>query len=142
MWQLVASLSHRNSARRPRRATMTSDSVFDEGPARSALEAADQARASGRRAGSRWAVRSLLGFGAVSAGSVLAIWALSPWLPQAWWGICYAALAVLFGFWIRRQPVRALPRRTLIATIVAWAVVFGTTMAVAIDHPVAYPIGA
>src|SRR5690242_3189957 len=108
---------------------MTSDGVFDEGPATSALEAADRARASGRRAGRRWAVRYLLGFGAVSSGSLLAIWALSPWVPQEWWGLCYAGLAVAFGLWVRRQPVRALPRRILIAAIAAWAVVFGTTMA-------------
>ncbi|MEV8503648.1 hypothetical protein AB0368_02330 [Actinoplanes sp. NPDC051475] len=118
------------------------DNIFDNTQARAALDAAEQARAAGRRAAGRWARRYLLGFGAVSAGSVLAVWAVSPWISSAWWGLWYALLVVLFGTWLRRQPVRAIPRRTQILTILAWSVVFGLTMAVGIDYPVAYPIGA
>jgi hypothetical protein len=118
------------------------DNVFDQAQARAALDAAEQARTAGHRAAGRWARRYLLGFGAVSAGSVLAVWAASPWVPSAWWGVWYALLVVLFGAWLRRQPVRAIPRRTQFLTILAWSIVFGFTMAVGIDHPVAYPIGA
>lgn len=116
--------------------------VFDAGQARGALEAAAQAQAAGREAGRRWARRYLLGFGMAAAGSVLAVWAVSPWVSAAWWGLWYAALVVLFAAWLRRQPVRAVPRRTQVVTIVAWSVVFGCTMAVGVDEPLAYPVGA
>jgi hypothetical protein len=118
------------------------DDVSDRAQARAALDAAEQARSAGRRAAGRWARRYLLGFGAVSAASVLAVWVLSPWVSSAWWGLWYALLVALFGSWLRRQPVRAIPRRIQIVTILAWSVVFGLTMAVGIDNPVAYPIGA
>src|SRR5215204_1215914 len=119
-----------------------SDNVFDQAHARAALDAAEQARTAGRRAAGRWARRYLLVFGAVSAGSVLAVWAVSPWVSAAWWGMWYAMLVVLFGSWLQRQPVRAIPRRAQVVTILAWSVVFGLTMAVGIDYPAAYPIGA
>lgn len=118
------------------------DSVYDEAQARAALNAAEQARAAGRRAAGRWARRYLLGFGAVSAGSVLAVWAVSPWVSSAWWGVWYGLLVALFAVWLRRQPVRAIPRRLRVLTILAWSAVFGLTMAFGIDHPAAYPIGA
>jgi len=116
--------------------------VFDEAHARAALDAAEQARIAGHRAAGRWARGYLLGFGAVSAGSVLAVWAVSPWVSSAWWGVWYALLVVLFGVWLQRQPVRATPRRTQVLTILVWSVVFGLTMAVGVDYPAAYPIGA
>jgi hypothetical protein len=118
------------------------DNVFDQAQAHAALDAAEQARTAGRRAAGRWARRYLLGFGLVSAGSVLAVWAASPWVSSAWWGLWYALLAVSFGSWLRRQPVRAIPRRTQVVAILAWSVVFGLTMALGVDYPVAYPIGA
>jgi len=118
------------------------DNVFDQAQAHAALDAAEQARAAGRLAAGRSARRYLLGFGAVSAGSVLAVWAASPWVSPAWWGVWYGVLIALFAGWLRRQPVRAIPRRTQIVTILAWSVVFGLTMAVGIDYPVAYPVGA
>jgi hypothetical protein len=121
---------------------MTSDGAFDEAQARDALNAADRAGESGRHAGRRWARRYLLGFGVVSAGSVLATWLLSPWLSQEWWGLWYAAMAITLIVWLRRQPVRAVPRVLLFALIIVWSIVFGTTMAFAIEYPVAYPIGA
>ena len=121
---------------------MTSDGTFDEAAARSALEAADRAGDTARRAGRRWARRYLLGFGAVSSGSLLLTWLVSPWLSQEWWGIWYGALAVVLIVWLRRQPVRAAPRALLYLLIFVWAVIFGTTMAFAIEYPVAYPIGA
>jgi len=119
-----------------------SDNVFDQTRARAALDAAEQARTAGQRAAGRWARRYLLGFGAVSAGSVLAVWALSTWVSSAWWGVWYALLVTLFAVWQRRQPVRAIPRRLQFLTILTWSVVFGLTMATGIDYPVAYPIGA
>lgn len=115
---------------------MTNDGVFD------ALEAAERGRTAGRRAARQWARRYLLGFGAVSSGSVLAVWAVSPWVSSAWWGAWYVMLVALFAVWLRRQPVRALPRRTLLVTILTWSVVFGFTMAVGVDYPAAYPVGA
>jgi hypothetical protein len=118
------------------------DNVFDKARARAALDAAEQARTAGRRAAGRWARRYLLGFGAVSTGSVLAVWLVSAWVSSAWWGVWYALLAAVFAVWLRRQPVRALPRRILVLTILAWSMVFGLTMAVGIDYPAAYPIGA
>jgi hypothetical protein len=118
------------------------DNVFDQARARAALDAAEQARSAGRRTAGRWARHYLLGFGAVSAGSVLAVWAVSPWVSSAWWGLWYALLVTLFAVWLQRQPVRAIPRRTLVVAILAWSVVFGLTMAVGIDYPVAYPVGA
>ena len=118
------------------------DNVFDKAHARAALDAAEDARAAGRGAAGRWARRYLLGFGAVSAGSVLAVWAVSAWVSSAWWGVWYAVLAALFAVWLRRQPVRAIPRRMLVLTILAWSMVFGLTMAVGLDYPVAYPVGA
>jgi Flp pilus assembly protein TadB len=118
------------------------DNGFDKAQARAALDAAEQARTAGRRAARRWARRYLLGFGAVSAGSVLAVWAVSVWVSSAWWGVWYALLAVLFAVWLRRQPVRAVPRRMQLLTILAWSMVFGLTMAVGNDYPAAYPIGA
>jgi hypothetical protein len=63
-------------------------------------------------------------------------------LSQEWWGLWYAALAIALAVWYRRQPVQAVPRLLLYGLIGAWAVVFGTTMAFAIDYPLAYPIGA
>jgi hypothetical protein len=63
------------------------DNVFDQAGARAALDAAEQARTAGRQAAGRWARLYLLGFGAVSAGSVLAVWAVSPWVSSAWWGV-------------------------------------------------------
>ncbi|RZU48703.1 hypothetical protein EV385_0421 [Krasilnikovia cinnamomea] len=119
-----------------------SGNVFDKAQARAALDAAEQARTAGRRTAGRWARRYLLGFGAVSAGSVLAVWTVSAWVSSAWWGVWYALLVGLFAFWLRRQPVRAIPRRVQLVTILAWSVVFGLTMAVGIDYPLAYPIGA
>lgn len=121
---------------------MTSDGGVDEGQARYALDAADRARDSARRVGRRWARRYLLGFAAISAGSVVLVWLLSPWVSQAWWGLWYAGLVAVFGTWLRRQPVKAVPRRLLFLLIAVWAVVFGTTMAIAPDFPLAYPIGA
>ncbi|GAB1691112.1 hypothetical protein [Krasilnikovia sp. M28-CT-15] len=118
------------------------DNASDRAQARAALDAAEQARTAGRRAAGRWARNYLLGFGAVSAGSVLAVWAVSAWVSSAWWGVWYALLAVLFAVWLRRQPVRAIPRRTLVLAIVAWSMVFGLTMAFGIDYPAAYPVGA
>jgi len=118
------------------------DDVFDKAQARVALDAAEQARAAGHRAAGRWARRYLLGFGAVSAGSVLAVWVISAWVSSAWWGAWYGLLVALFAVWLRRQPVRAIPRRVLVLTILAWSVVFGLTMAVGVDYPAAYPIGA
>jgi len=118
------------------------DDVFDKAGARAALDAAEQARNAGRRVAGGWARRYLLGFGAASAGSVLVVWAVSAWVSSAWWGVWYAALVTLFAVWLRRQPVRALPRRLLVLTILAWSVVFGATMAVGIDYPAVYPIGA
>jgi hypothetical protein len=115
---------------------VTNDGVFD------ALEAAERGRTAGRRAARQWARRYLLGFGAVSAGSVLAVWAVSPWVSSAWWGAWYVMLVALFAVWLRRQPVRALPRRALLVTILTWSVVFGFTMAVGVDYPAAYPVGA
>ncbi|GAB1639918.1 hypothetical protein [Krasilnikovia sp. MM14-A1259] len=118
------------------------DNVFDTAQARAALDAAERASTAGRRTAGRWARRYLLGFGAVSAGSVLAVWAISPWVSSAWWGVGYALLVLLFTVWLRRQPVRAIPRRVLFLTIVAWGIVFGATMSFGLDYPVAYPIGA
>lgn len=118
------------------------DNLFDEAQARAALDAAEQARAAGSRAAGRWARRYLLGFGAVSAGSVLAVWAVSAWLPSSWWGVWYGLLVALFAVWLRRQPIRAIPRRMLVLTILAWSMVFGLTMAFGIDYPAAYPVGA
>jgi hypothetical protein len=57
-------------------------------------------------------------------------------------GLWYALLVTLFAVWLQRQPVRAIPRRTLVVAVLAWSVVFGLTMAVGIDYPVAYPVGA
>lgn len=121
---------------------MTDNDVFDAGQARSALESAERAQAAGRDAARRWARRYLLGFGAVAAGSVLVVWALTPWVSSAWWGVWYGALVAVFAIWLRRQPVRALPRRTQFVTILVWSIVFGATMGIGIDNPVAYPIGA
>src|SRR3954452_23417058 len=118
------------------------DNVFDQAQARATLDAAEQARTAGRRAAGRWARLYLLGFGAVSAGSVLAVWAVSRWVSSAWWGVWYGVLVALFAIWLQRQPVRAIPRRMQVLTIVAWSVVFGLTMAIGVDYPVAYPIGA
>jgi hypothetical protein len=118
------------------------DNVFDEAQARAALDAAGQARTAGRRAARRSARHYLLGFGAVSACSVLAVWAVSAWVSPAWWGVWYALLVALFAVWLRRQPVRAIPRRMQILSILAWSMVFGLTMAVGIDYSAAYPIGA
>jgi len=120
---------------------MTED-VFDTARARAALDAAESARSASRQAAGRWARRYLLGFGAVSAGSVLAVWAVSTWVSSAWWGLWYGALVALFAVWLRRQPVRAISRRTQVLTILAWSVVFGLTMAFGTEHPVAYPVGA
>jgi len=121
---------------------MTNDGVVDEGQARLALDAADRARESARRVGRQWARRYLLGFGAASAGSLIFVWILSPWVSQAWWGLWYAGLVVLFATWLRRQPVKAVPKLLLVPLIAVWAVIFGTAMAIAIDFPAAYPIGA
>lgn len=121
---------------------MTNDGVVDEGQARLALDAAERARASARRVGRRWARRYLLGFGAVSAGSLIFVWLLSPWVSQAWWGLWYAGLVAMLAIWLRRQPVKAVPKLLLFPLIAVWAVVFGTTMAIATDFPPAYPIGA
>jgi hypothetical protein len=121
---------------------MSEHGAIDEGRARGALAAAEHARAAGRQDARRWARRYLLGFGAAAAGSVLAVWAVSPWVSSAWWGVWYAGFVVLFAVWLRRQLVRAVPRRTQVVTILVWSVVFGFTMAVGIDEPVAYPIGA
>lgn len=121
---------------------MSDRDVFDEGQARGALEAAERARAAGRQEARRWARRYLLGFGIVAAGSVLVVWAASPWVPSAWWGVWYAGLVALFGVWLQRQPVSAVPRRAQVVTILVWSVVFGFTMAIGIDFPAAYPVGA
>ena len=121
---------------------MTDDGIFDQAQARGALEAAERARTAGRGTARRWARRYLLGFGAVSAASVLAVWAVSPWVSSAWWGVWYGVLVALFAVWLRRQPVRAIPRRAQLATILTWSLVFGLTMAIGVDYPVAYPIGA
>ena len=83
-----------------------------------------------------------LGFGVASAGSLILVWLLSAWVSQAWWGLWYAGLVAVLATWLRRQPVKAVPRLLLFLLIAVWAVVFGTTMAFAIDFPVAYPIGA
>jgi hypothetical protein len=121
---------------------MTDHGVFDQGQARGALETAELARAAGRQEARRWARRYLLGFGVVAAGSVLAVWAVSPWVSSAWWGVWYGGMVALFAVWLQRQQVRAVPRRTQVVTILVWSVVFGFTMAVGIDEPVAYPVGA
>ena len=121
---------------------MASDGTFDEVEARAALDAAGRAGESARRAGRQWARRFLFGFGVVSSASVLATWLVSPWLSQEWWGLWYAAPAIVLVVWLRRQPVRAVPRVLLYSLIFVWAVVFGTTMAFAVEYPVAYPIGA
>jgi len=121
---------------------MNSEGIVDEGQARDALDAAERARESARRIGRHWARRFFLGFGAVSAGSLLVVWSLSPWLSQAWWGLWYAGLVAVLSIWLRRQPVRAVPRPLLFLLIGVWAVVFGITMAIATEFPIAYPIGA
>lgn len=121
---------------------MTSDEMLEQEHARRALGAAEQASRSASQAGRRWARRYLLGIGAVSAGSLIVAWLLSPWVSEAWWGFWYAGLFAIFGVWLRRQPVQAIPRRLLFAVIGAWAVTFGVTMAFVTDSPLAYPIGA
>jgi hypothetical protein len=121
---------------------MTIDDTYDKDQARDVLETVDRARASGRRTGRNWARRYLLAFGAMSSGSLLATWAVSPWISQEWWGLWYGLLAVLLGLWARRQLVRAVPRRLLYGAILVWTVIFGLTMAIAIDQPLAYPVGA
>lgn len=88
---------------------MHNDDVVAQGQARRALGAAERARESARHAGRRWARRYLLGIGAASAGSVIIVWLLSPWVSQEWWGIWYAGLVLILAAWLRRQPVKAVP---------------------------------
>jgi hypothetical protein len=123
---------------------VASNETVDEAQARAALASAERAGGAARQAGRRWARRYLLAFGAAASLAMIAVWAIHPWVsnPALWFGF-FVVLILLVSAWLRRQPLQAKPRRLVAWVLIpAWGVVFGLTMAVAPEFPVAYPIGA